>query len=246
MKWVSGSGKKWWFPPWVPPFWVRMYFPVITVFEGQIEAWVNELIGKVGLGGEVEKVIEAELNRISEKVQESECTEVILINGGFVLNGWRRYQIITTNVFLDRIHNLLQEGISKLRVRGEERSVLEGSEDRSKVPSLEEFISHPLPIVGYDDVQEWITIEEREVLSIVDTSYEPDEIADIIWNRDNIDKVWKILKGRGSKYITVIKGSVADGTLKNECRVEEVSEFINDIVGEIHDYVLEELADRRW
>jgi hypothetical protein len=243
---------------WGQRFWSRMYFPVLTVFEGQVEAWVSKLMGEVaeawgaGLESGVEKVIEMELKRISEAIQRSKCTEVILINGGFVLDKTREYQIITVNEFLDKVNSLLQEGISRLRVQGDQgegqrevKSVSEGSEGKSQIPPLEEFISQPLPIVGSYDVEDWMDEEIEAVASIVNPRYSPDDIISLIWDRD-IERVEKKLRAAGSKYITIIEGSILDGILENKCQVKEIYDFLGETVEYIGERVWEKLSDEIW
>lgn len=240
---------------WGLRFWSRMYFPVLTVFEGQVEAWVSKLMGEVaeawgaGLESGVEKVIEVELKRISEEIKRSRCTEVILINGGFILDESREYQIITVDEFLDKVNSLLQEGISRLRVQGEgQREVgldSGGSGKKSKVPSLEEFISQPLPIVGSYDVEDWMDEEIKAVASMVNPRYSLDDIISLIWDMD-IERVEKKLKAAGSKYITIIEGSILDGILENKCQVKEVYDFLGEIVDYVGERVWEELSDEIW
>jgi hypothetical protein len=240
-----------------PNFWDRMYYPILTVFEGQVNEWVSRVMKKVaevrgsgsGNEGKVEEVIEAELSKVNEKIQESRCTEVLLIKGEFVLGRNREYRIISVNEFLDEVQKLLQESIKAWNIglgeRNEVESVSESGRGKSKFVPLEEFISQPLPIIGSYDVDEWLFDEEQAVASIINRRYKPDDVIRLVWDRD-IGKVEEKLKRAGSKYITIIEGSIIEEYLENKCRVEGIYDFLNGIVDEITDYALESAEDEIW
>jgi len=241
-------------------FWDRVFFAILTVFEGQVNEWVSKVMEKVaevrgsgsGDEGEVEKVIEAELNSITEKIRASKCTHVLLIKGVPLLEQIQEYEIISIEEFLDRVQNLLHESISKGRVQGEElvkskelESISETKRKELQVPPLEEFISRPLPIIGADDLYDWMTEEAKDIVSMVYPDVETGIIDDLMWD-GNFKKLESKLIDSDAEYITIIEGSILYGYLDNKCEVRKVEDFLRWVYGYIFDDILERLADKRW
>jgi len=233
--------------------------PIATVFASQIDGWLDEVAQRAGsrLRGKerglegaspIDQIIEEEIDRIDQKIGVGKYRYIALVEGEFGFDR-RNCRIIPTRGFLDELYSDLRGRLYREEAIGEWSEEGGGLGRGPKEPSLEEALTHPIPLVTDENIYKWVEKVAQEVAEKVlsktgprEKLYDPEVSLHGAVEREvekAIDHINQKLKEIGSQYINIFEGSLDYFDLRGNCQLAPVRDFIGDLYVVVTDRAIE-------
>jgi len=233
--------------------------PIATVFASQIDAWVDEVAQRVGnmlttrgRGSEdtisIDQMIEEEIDRIDQKIGVGRYRYIALVEGEFGFER-RNCRIMPTSEFLDELYNDLRGRLYREEARGEWGEEGGGLGKGPEEPSLEEALTHPIPLVADEDIYEWVEEVAQGVAEKVlsktgprEKLYDPEvSLYDAVEKEVEkvVERINQKLKEMGSQYVNIFEGSLDYYDLRGNCQLAPTRDFIVDLYVVVSDRAFE-------